>query len=864
MATNIMNSMMNTKNDTIVWLDSDDNTTNLFQTVEIFSKFDDFITYLKTWTGERIFMIITDTFYQQYIHGSHFINETSQIFAVYIFSKDLLKEKLWENEGPKIKGAFSDIAFIIDAIQQAISRTRNAHVNNSIISTVDLDYDENDPSFIYLRLLINIILKLDYDDKSKKDGFTHCRIFNADNKVTLNAIDEIEQNYTSQSPIWWYTKESNFNKLLKDSVTNSDFNTLIKMGFFIQDLHREIEKIYSATTQMSKMTVYRGEMMSIDKFEKLNQRKGRLLKFNWFVSTTTKPEVAVHFSHVGISDVTRVAVIFEIELDPWTSSKPFAHLQDQSYYSENEDEILFTMNSIFRIDEISTIKENLWKVKLTLSDAMDEQSQFLTYHIYNEIRGETPWHTLAAFLQKVGRYDMAREIYQKISETTDKNPNEIASMFNNIGLMNDLMEKYSVALSQYEEALTLQMNCVPSDHSSLASIYNNIGMVYRSNGDYKTALSNCEKSLEIRLKSCPTNDKSLINIYSNIGLVYECAGDYSKALSYYKRVHEIQKSSLPSQHPSFTVSYNNLGGIYCLLGNYPQALSYYTQTLEIQEVSLRSDHPSLVITYSNIGYVYQLMGKYMISLSYYQEAEKISSSSSLTVATMYNNIGLVHQSMGNNSQALSYLKKSISKEEEECYQSNHPSLAYSYNNIGTIYQSMKEYENALEYFEKALKIWLETLSSNHPTLATVYNNIGSLYDSKEDYQRALEYYKKAVEILRTTSLNNPLNLASTYNNIGEAYRSMGDFSQALSYYMKTLEIEEKHLSSNHPSLAITLTNMAVALEATNQYQTAYVHAERAVDICCTALGPSHSQTVVYQQYRDQLRSKLMSMKSNTI
>ncbi|CAF3066981.1 unnamed protein product [Rotaria socialis] len=883
MATNIkvnksiINSSSIIKHNIIIWLNSDHNYTHeniknsfqkiqyLISSIEIFDNISECINYLKTIKNENTFMIIADSFYEQYIHGTNLIEEINQIDTVYIFCSDPLKEKFWENECQNQKGTFTNIESIIAAIEQANYPPENNHPTNSIISIVNNDFDELDPSYIYSKLLLEIILKIEYDDQAKKESFNYCRQYYADNKATVKAIDELENDYHNHSPIWWYTKESAVYRLLSSAVQTHDANMIIKMGFFMQDLHREIKRIYYETDRTTKVTLYRGHGMLADEFEKFRKREGEVFAFNWFLSTSTDQEVAMTFAKTAILDHTAIGILFEIEIDPSICSIPFACLNNHSYYFQAENEVLISAHSVYRIVKINKIEDRLWIVNLALTSDMHEQSKFLINHIRSEIYCVTHWHSLATILQKMGKYDIAIKVLQKIREITDDTDDEklmnlLSSDYNSIGLMVDSMEKYSDALSWYTEASKILKNYLSSDHTSLATVYNNIGMVHRSLGDYTLALSNCEIALDIRLKSSSSNDTSLSNVYCNLGMIYESKGDYSEALSYYEKAYETQKSSLPPHHPFFTASYNNFGGIYSLLGDYSNALLYYTKTVEIQEKSLPADHPSLAFAYSNIGYVYQLMGKYAVALSYFEEAlkiqEKLSESNLLSRATTYNNIGLVYRFMENYPTALVYLDKTLVIE-EQCLPPDHPSLACTYNNLGTIYQSMKEYPTALEYYGKTLKIWQKSLPSNHPSLATIHNNIGSMYDCMEDYEQALVYYTKAIEIQKILSCSNPLDSASTYNNIGETYRAMGDHSKALSYYQKALEIEQEHLSSSHPSLAITISNMAVALEDNKQYEQAYEHAERAVDILLHSFGPNHVQTIINKNYRDQLREKLL-------
>ncbi|CAF1692108.1 unnamed protein product, partial [Adineta ricciae] len=83
------------------------------------------------------------------------------------------------------------------------------------------------------------------------------------------------------------------------------------------------------------------------------------------------------------------------------------------------------------------------------------------------------------------------------------------------------------------------------NHPDLASSYNNIGMVYSDMGDYSKALEYYERASTIQQQSLPPNHPDLASSYNNIGMVYSDMGDYSKALEYYERASTIQQQSLP-------------------------------------------------------------------------------------------------------------------------------------------------------------------------------------------------------------------------------------------------------------------------------------------------------------------------------
>ncbi|CAF1288490.1 unnamed protein product, partial [Rotaria sordida] len=104
----------------------------------------------------------------------------------------------------------------------------------------------------------------------------------------------------------------------------------------------------------------------------------------------------------------------------------------------------------------------------------------------------------------------------------------------------------------------IQKIALPPNHPDLATSYNNIGLVYNNMGEYSKALSSFERSLEIRKIALPANHSDLAASYNNIGMVYDNMGEYSKALSFLQKGLAIRQKSLPPNHPDIAQSKRNI------------------------------------------------------------------------------------------------------------------------------------------------------------------------------------------------------------------------------------------------------------------------------------------------------------------
>ncbi len=100
------------------------------------------------------------------------------------------------------------------------------------------------------------------------------------------------------------------------------------MGFFIRDLHQQIEQLYKQA--LEQFNVYRGQGLSIDDFDNIHTKQGGLLSFQTFLSTSTDREFAVLYADSSRQDASLIGIVFEINIDPTDqSSVPFISLHEK-------------------------------------------------------------------------------------------------------------------------------------------------------------------------------------------------------------------------------------------------------------------------------------------------------------------------------------------------------------------------------------------------------------------------------------------------------------------------------------------------------------------------------------------------------
>jgi tetratricopeptide (TPR) repeat protein len=634
-------------------------------------------------------MISSDAFGQTTVSAVH---DKPQISTIYIFCGNKSRHEKWAQQWPKVKGVFTDITPICEALKQAAQDCDQNMLSISFVKKTDgnskQNLDQLDQSFMYTQILKDILLTIDFKQKHIDGFLAYCREQLAGNTAELKNVDKLKSEYRRHQPIWWYTYDCFLYSMLNRALRMMEVDLIIKMGFFVRDLHNHIvalhSKQYKGQTHSNSFTVFRGQGLSPSDFEQLMNTQGGLLSFNNFLSTSKNRDVSLDFARRTMATSSSVGVLFIIKIDPSVSATPFANVRAVSAY-QKEEEILFSMHSVFRIGQLKQLDGNnrLWQVDLTLTSDNDPQLLALTERMQEETGGPTGWLRLGKLMVLVGQFNKAEELYEiLLKQTTDKSIK--AHLYDMLGWIKNNQGEYAEAIEFYEKSIKIKQKILSPTDPELTASYNNIGLVYKNMGEYSKALSHCEKALEIKPKTLPPNHPSLATSYNNIGSVYNSMGEYSKALSHYEKALEIFQKTLPPNHPLLATSYNNIGSVYDSMGEYSEALSSHKKALEICQKTLPPNHPHLAISYNNIGMVYLNMGEYSKALSYYEKALEIR-------------------------------QKTLSP--------NHSDLASSYNNIGTVYYNMGDYSKALSFLERALDIKQRSLPANHPSLQSVRKSI---------------------------------------------------------------------------------------------------------------------------------------------
>lgn len=260
------------------------------------------------------------------------------------------------------------------------------------------------------------------------------------------------------------------------------------MRLLIYDLHQQIAHIHREQHHEyseKPLVLYRGQRLSLTDLRKLRMRVAGLLSFNSFLSTIRDKTIALSFADSGMNNMDSLRILFIIRIPEACISTPFASTRNFSYLSD-EEEILFSMHTIFRITSIDERTE-ICTVELELTDQAHPHSSSIQTGL-RETTTKIRVHDLTKWLISIGEVARAHQFHQKASKQQARHLHdaEYFTLRANIEFHRGNHEqamKYSLH-SHYVLQATL-----PENHPDLATSYNNIASVYNRMGDHQSALS---------------------------------------------------------------------------------------------------------------------------------------------------------------------------------------------------------------------------------------------------------------------------------------------------------------------------------------------------------------------------------------
>ncbi|CAF1255812.1 unnamed protein product [Adineta ricciae] len=357
--------------------------------------------FIRSVRYERIFLIVTPILltrvFQQNIHEIRHVQE--------IFIFDPLKTITCINTikclSYKIQDVFSSSNALVQCLWASVKECANKSdirlsslANCSIDATTNVINNFADLSEYWYPLFIDFLMS----ESVMTDDIAHfihqCRLHFSRNPGALKLIDDFEKNYDSTFALSYYTRDGFIYRIVNRALRRQTIEGTLDLRFFLRKVHKELQSAYtwfeSHYTVGQWMTFFRGQRMSADELNKLKKKKhdGTLITINSYFSTSLVREIALVFA--GAPGIDAIPILFEIRAqfkDPQIQRlKPFAYIGQFSKYGDGESEVLFSVGSFFKIDNIIyNESEGVQLVQMTFIDE-NEDEKFVVIEDFRALR----------------------------------------------------------------------------------------------------------------------------------------------------------------------------------------------------------------------------------------------------------------------------------------------------------------------------------------------------------------------------------------------------------------------------------------------------------------------------------------------
>ena len=622
----------------IFWLDAKVNTTEDNRNTQL--KLREIINHLKTFDDQdechqrilslsqedRLVLIVSGRCGRQLVPQIHHLRQVS---SIYVYCMDKKANELWAKDFIKIKSVIvqlKDLLYVIKQDQKSqikIEEPLSINIFKTGTNKADQSTTGLNGNFVHSLLLIDVLIRMKSIESDKQQLIQLCQKEYENNQKELEFVREFENDYQADKALWWYTRQSFLYRMLNKALRVQNIDLLFLLRFVIGDIYQQLKQYQ----HQSSIRVYRGQVMSIDELNTLQQSIDNLISINSFFSTSTNHHKAVGFLNSSeiTSDLRRI--LFVIDADPrLVKSKPFADISSLSAFS-NEREVLFMMGSIFRLIKIEEMKhKEIVMIHMELCGDDEHDLKKLFDHMKKELDGENEevnLHSFGKVLYRMGKYDLAEKIYHRLLSKLLPNDPSISGLYWDLGIVTSNKSAYDSSLEWFQKSLVIEEQEGSSNYVNIGSLYNWIGDIYDYKGELEKALENYNKAIELFRNANNEDHPNMAHFYNNIAVVYDDQKKYTEALDFYKKSLAIRKQHLPSNHPDIATSHNNIGNVYSDLNKYDLAMEHHQQSLQMNLKSLPGDHPDIARSYENIAAIHEKKREWKQALELFEKALNI-------------------------------------------------------------------------------------------------------------------------------------------------------------------------------------------------------------------------------------------------
>ena len=279
----------------------------------LFHDIDQLVAFSRAPENKSLVLVVSYGLDQQVVPLVHPILQFNSIF---ILGRKRSIDHDYQKLFPKVRGFFSSMEAILKWIR---SQEDLLPIERLLVSS------------ILIRDLLNQILlvELHYHADSKQDLIVLARQSYPEQS---SVIDEFERDYTPAKAIWWLTRKCFLYSIINNAYRTMDLSQLIKIGFFLRDVNRQIERADHGTDTPRKSRVYCGQGLNKTELDLLQAHPSDLFSAKHLLwTTTTDPTHALFDARMARNHSHDYGIVFRVQFN---GSMPLLSSEKASCSSE--------------------------------------------------------------------------------------------------------------------------------------------------------------------------------------------------------------------------------------------------------------------------------------------------------------------------------------------------------------------------------------------------------------------------------------------------------------------------------------------------------------------------------------------------
>jgi len=465
------------------------------------------------------------------------------------------------------------------------------------------------------------------------------------------------------------------------------------------------------------------------------------------------------------------------------------------------------------------------------------------------------------------------ELESKLHSALRDTGSEMANVLNNIGVVQEMMGDYQLAMNSFRDALDVYRNMC---HRYENTGDNDVDRTVNNIMQMGIAARHHEKRIELHAEADELAMQADDWLHAN-NQSY-CTQLQIKRLNVLMCVLELEAESLGQDHPAVGFTLLKKGALHLEMKHVDMAIKDTRDAVSIMKKGLGGIHPEVGLALVKLGDMFNYnLGRFgagnddrtdnrFLALSFYQEAllplRESFGRVNPHLGLAHNCLGILYSSKGDLKQAMSSFYNALSSygvrsraddtttTENEKQSSSRPNVFFVWINVGGLHMMQAEWHLALRSYLKArsafrclddeerkalqiigprllmthgLTLSKECLSFdyNDTLIASVLQNIGKAQSMLHQYGKAIETLEEALQIHQIVALRATGNeqgsissvtsrdFARMLKNLGEVEMISGDLTSAFSHYVESLKLLRSTASVDDSSIEVAIVLGAI-------------------------------------------------------